>query len=140
MKEQGHGPPSLSFSPSVAPSKADKVDTATQPAIVLLTHSLPRSNSLARSIRGRTDGLTRNKKERYFVAAASLRPTPLLLISLSTLSSPAACPFVRQSDSPSVLRGLLPLPPTKWWSERTSADGSISAVYDLAPADNNILS
>ena len=75
----------------------------------------------------------RNKKERYFVAS------PLFASSSSSdtffFSSPAACPFVRQSDSPSVLRGLLPLPSSfqhKVADRGPTADGDISAVSNPA--------
>ena len=74
----------------------------------------------------------RNKKERYFVASP-------LFPSSDTFSSPsspaAACPFVRQSDSPSVLRGLLPLPSSfqhKVADREPTADGDTSAVSNPA--------
>ena len=84
MKEQGHGPPSLSFSPSVAPSKADKVDTATQPAIVLLAPSLAATASLARFEAGRTDSLATKKRGTLLPPPPSARH--LSSSSLSPLS------------------------------------------------------
>ena len=136
VKEQGHGPPSLSpLLPSLRQRPTKLIRQLNSP----LSSSLPRSNSLARSIRGRTDGLTRNKKERYFVAASD---TSSLLSRHSLVSrSLAACPFVRQSDSPSVLRGLLPLPPTSWWRESARLQMAASLLFMISsPADNNILS
>ena len=108
VKEQGHGLPSLTS------SKADKVDTATQLAIVL-----PATASLARSLAPHSAAT----KKRGTLLPPLSSPPP------SPTPSPA-CPFVRQSDSPSVLRGLLPLPPFLLPSQsggqrgRTSADGS----------------
>ena len=134
VKEQGHGPPSppsLSFPlPSLRQRPTKLIRQLNSP----LSSSLPPSQQQPRSLDSRPDGLADSLATKKRGTLLPPPPTPLLSLLPSTRSSPAACPFVRQSDSPSVLRGLLPLPPTRWWRGRTSADGSISAVYDLVPS------